>query len=255
MLIVCKTLNIPNQLLFRVGTEAKIGEDYSDYSVKVGTIRMREHPNFHTLENKINQQEFEIRETELIGGKEVEVENVRIENIKLIDANNQYLGAEKILYAKPNMRYLDLEHEVGHIEQLSKLANAKLTKPSSSGRDLYTGILYTGIIEIKNNGTRKQWKPSKCNNQIDIMKDWQNIILEYDNRLQEFLRLHERNATSELLREHSQRINLGVDYWKEESDKIVARKRSRKEWAQDNFSEVMHGSNLRQKYEAIIGKT
>jgi hypothetical protein len=78
------------------------------------------------------------------------------------------------------MRYLDLEHELGPIKQLERFGDN--IPPTERVREQPDGSLKTAP------------------NQQGILTKWQNTITEYHNHLDEFIRLHERGASPELLK-------------------------------------------------------
>lgn len=116
-----------------------------------------------------------------------------------------------------NMRYLDLEHELGHIKQLERF-----------GENIPPTVR---VME------RPDRSLKNAPNQQGVLTNWQNTITEYHNRLDEFVRLYERGASPELLKEHAQ----GVEYWLQAYRKKglkEGRSPSQKAWADKYFPDI-----------------
>jgi hypothetical protein len=92
------------------------------------------------------------------------------------------------------MLFLDFEHEVGHAKQLQCLGN---NAPPTER-----------VVEVVDGNGRVRFKPSKVND--GVLNNNQNAVTEYHNRLEEYLRLVERGAGPDLLREHAE----GVADWR-----------------------------------------
>jgi hypothetical protein len=125
------------------------------------------------------------------------------------------------------MRYLDLEHELGHVSQLSRFG--KTVPPTDK------------ILELPN-GRR-----TKYNIRDGVLTTAQDTVTEYHNRLVEFIRLYERGVDIELLIEHAG----GVDSAYEDYDKKgVKEKRNHKiiAWAKRYFGEL---EGLEKEYNEI----
>lgn len=158
-----------------INTSAKIGEDPTDETIRIGTVRMKEHPDFEELETFLSVR----------GVITTEIEDVTrdvgyIERI-VLDAANQKIRTEKILIWHPEMRFLDLEHEIDHIKQFEENLN---------------GEYCTHLVQEKSQGL-KTIKDSTL-----YLKKSQKAFLEYEVRIREVLRLKERGASKTLLDEH-----------------------------------------------------
>jgi hypothetical protein len=94
------------------------------------------------------------------------------------------------------MRYIDLEHELGHIEQFTTRFGD--TVPPLEKK-----------IEFSKHHRRD------VDVLAGIMTTKQKIIVEYNNRLVEFLRLYERGVEPKILTDHAEG-DEGVDYWNTE---------------------------------------
>jgi hypothetical protein len=116
------------------------------------------------------------------------------------------------------MRYLDLEHELGHIKQLERF-----------GENIPPTYR---VIERLDGSLRK------ASNQQGILTTWQNTIIEYHNRLDEFLRLYERCASPELLKEHAQGVEEWFQVYRKKGLKS-GRSSSQKAWAEKYFPDII----------------
>ncbi len=201
-------------------TGAKIGVAPSDYSIRVGTVRMEEHPDYQNLIDQIINQGFLI----------IEDREARVSYIEVINTQKEVIRVEKELYIIPDMRYIDLEHEFGHIRQLER----------------FDGKLYTDRFMEKPNGNLKRFN----DNADDILHGWRNIVTELHNRLQEFLRLLERDANPELLLEHSSDKSEGITKWLKLFNKHT-RKKNRLVWIDQYFPDLI---DLRKEYAEKIDK-
>ncbi len=201
-------------------TGAKIGVAPSDYSIRVGTVRMEEHPDYQNLIDQIINQGFLI----------IEDREARVSYIEVINTQKEVIRVEKELYIIPDMRYIDLEHEFGHIRQLER----------------FEGKLYTDRFMEKPNGNLKRFN----DNADDILHGWRNIVAELHNRLQEFLRLLERDANLELLLEHSRESSEGITKWLKLFNKHT-RKKNRLVWIDQYFPDLI---DLRKEYAEKIDK-
>lgn len=84
----------------------------------------------------------------------------------------------------------------------------------------------------------------------NILSQWQDIVTEYHNRLDEFLRLIERNASSELLLEHQSEANQGIDFWRIIYQKTIGNKSPTKSnWVKTYFPDLRE---LELKYSQVM---
>ena len=85
--------------------------------------------------------------------------------------------------------FLDLEHELDHIDQI-------LTRFFAQGSPFYTAVF--------EESSRGHWRENQ--QYPGVLRNWQNTISEYHVRLLEFKRLHEREIDEPLLREHARQV-------------------------------------------------
>lgn len=94
----------------KMATGASVGKDPTPDTVREGSVRMEQHPQYEETIGQVKAAGFEIKV-----GKEA-----RVEIKEVVDLNGNLIRVEKTLYVIENMRYLDLEHELGHIKQLER---------------------------------------------------------------------------------------------------------------------------------------
>ena len=159
------------------------GEAPTEETIRQGTVRMEQHPDYQALIQKAKDAGFEVK----FSGE------ASIEWTELYDLNQNFIRIRKVLNVATGMRYLDLEHELGHIEQFTTRfgdnvppLEKKIELSSQHRRDV---DVLAGIMTTK-----------------------QKIIVEYHNRLLEFLRLYERGVDIEILIDHAEGYD-GVDSW------------------------------------------
>ncbi|MEC4818002.1 MAG: hypothetical protein SAK29_32740 [Scytonema sp. PMC 1069.18] len=214
----------PQKSLEHLASGAKHGLDPTPETLREGSVRMEQHPNYESSIAEIKRLEFIVKNT-LRDEPHVVVREVLNPDLEII-------RVEKILYIQEGMRYLDLEHELGHIQQLTERFGEKLL-PTERVIEYPDGL----VKDISDRG--------------GVLTSWQNTITEYHNRLVEFLRLHSRGANPELLAEHAR----GVRAWRGKYlEKGLKGRRSptRLAWAQEHFPDI---STLESQYRDIRGFT
>ncbi|WP_017660515.1 hypothetical protein [Baaleninema simplex] len=196
-----------------MNTGAKKGLPSTPETIRVGTVRMQDHPDYPNLINQIESLGFEVRMTS---------NDPYVSVIEYVDRQGVVLEVERVVNLQENMRFLDLEHEFGHVQQLT---------------ERFGGNMLTDRYIRRPNGTTKRSRMRH-----GILTNEQDAVTEYHNRLEEFLRLEERRADLEVLREHAE----GVRDWRS-----VYRDRLRsptlREWATQYFPDI---PSLEQRYSS-----
>lgn len=124
------------------------------------------------------------------------------------------LRTEKTVVVRPGMRFLDLEHELGHVDQAESFR-----KPLATRRVLENGRPYRGPD-----------RPGLLTKQLDA-------IVEYHNRLVEFFRLKERGVAPQILREHADGVRAAREvYWR--NGMRQGRAQSAKLFVRDNLPDL-----------------
>lgn len=149
---------------------------------------MEQHPDYDAAIQKAKDGGFEVR----FSGE------ASIEWTELYDLNQNFLRIRKVLNVAAGMRYIDLEHELGHIEQFTTRFGD--TVPPLEKK-----------IEFSRHHRRD------VDVLAGIMSEKEKAILEYHNRLVEFMRLYKRGVDVELLKEHAYGPKFdkkdGIEHW------------------------------------------
>jgi hypothetical protein len=106
---------------------------------------------------------------------------------RVCDKQGTLVREEKYVSVVAGMRFLDLEHEVGHVEQLE---------------DRFGGNLpISKFVQLRPD------REVLVKNAPDVLQGWQDAVTEYHNRLLEYQRLADRGANPSLLAKHLQGLN------------------------------------------------
>ena len=202
----------------KLTTGATTGKNPTPETIREGSVRMEQHPQYEETIKQIKAAGFEIR---ISNDACVEVKEV-------VDLNGNVLRVEKVLYVQENMRYLDLEHEFGHIKQLQRFGDT---------------IPPTHRMVERSDGSLKN-----APNQQGVLTTWQNTITEYHNRLDEFIRLYEKGASLELLKEHAQGVELWLQVYRKKGLKD-GYSQTQKQWSQKYFPDI---PELQSQYFDIV---
>ena len=201
----------------RLSTGAKEGLDPTPETILEGSVRMEQHPDYTRTLAEIGEQGFDLSNTQ---------DDPYVVIKEVLNPEGVLIRVEKIVYVREGMRYLDLEHELGHIRQLTERFAEK-------------PLLTDRVVEYPDGRVKDM------STQSGVMTTWQSIIIEYHNRLGEFLRLYERGANYKLLREHAQGIRDWREQYREKGLK-GGRSPSRKFWTQEHFEELAELEKLYQ---------
>lgn len=201
-----------------LSTTAKPGKPPTPETIRQGTVRMEDHPNYDAAIQKAKEAGFEIKLNKI----------ANVAWLEIYDQYGSFLRIEKVLIVLKGMRYLDLEHELDHIQQFRRFGDK--VPPTDK------------LVELPN-GRRYQY-----NIRDGILTVAQSTIAEYHTRLVEFLRLYKRGVDLELLKEHA----AGVEFWRHESWRKGlngGRSPSKQAWADKYFSDI---EQLSKQYDAAI---
>jgi hypothetical protein len=203
----------------KLSTGAKLGKEASPAAIREGSVQMEEHPQYEASLQQAKDSGFSVKYTE--GDPHVTVREI-------VDSTGKVIRVEKELNLQAGMRYLDLEHELGHIKQLERFGEN--IPPTQRLMEQPDGVL------------------REAPNQQGVLTTWQDPILEYHNRLDEFLRLSERGANRELLEEHMEGVEIWATRYHEKGLK-GGRSPSRVEWANEYFPDI---PELRNRYDQAV---
>jgi len=159
-----------------------------------------------------------LAEATSLGFKVLERSHARVSNVHVVDASGVVIEARRELHIVPGMRYLDLEHEMGHMRQLVRFGSV----PPPTAK----------LVRLPN-GTEV---PAEGNLASGVLTSRMNAIVEYHNRLDEYVRLAARGAPRTVLDEHA----TGLSEWRlaAESAGLGYEKASIHAWAQKHFPEI-----------------
>ncbi|CAL9416309.1 hypothetical protein SUDANB95_01753 [Actinosynnema sp. ALI-1.44] len=190
---------------------AKTGEAATEASVRRGSVRMEDHPNYQQVLDHLRDKGFTVVQTS--GDPHVVVRRV-------LDTEGRVIAVELEVHVRPGMRFLDLEHEVGHVNQVTDTGRFPDGPPA------------TEVVTQRPDGSR-----ARARDQSGILTSWQDPIVEYHNRLQEYVWLAERGADPALLAEHA----AGVDLWQRQyfqKGLKGGRSGSQRAWAERHFPDI-----------------
>jgi hypothetical protein len=195
----------------------KVGEALTPETIRQGTVRMEKHPDYEAVIQKAKDAGFEVR----FSGE------ASVKWTELYDLDQNFIRIEKILNVAAGMRYIDLEHELGHIEQ-------------------FTTRFGDQVPPLEKKIPLRRYYRRDVDVLAGIMTEKQKIIVEYHNRLVEFLRLYDRGVDVKILKEHAHGPYLdgkdGLDYWKNRYERKAINQGmsiSRSRWIEKYFPELL----------------
>ncbi|HEU4328353.1 MAG TPA: hypothetical protein VFS21_34765 [Roseiflexaceae bacterium] len=208
---------------YSLATGAEPGLDSSPKTIREGTVRMQEHPNYFKDARRIIAAGFKI----IL----IEKYDARVEVNEVVSNKGEFLRMDYLIFLQRDMRYLDMEHEYGHIKQL--IRRFKEIPITERVIDPGNGE-YKKAVDI-GSGEYRRYK-----DQSGTLGESKMRILEFHNRLQEYIRLHNRGVNQEVLRLHAEGVEERTEYYNEinrnrcGSSKIeILRK-----WCKDYFYDI-----------------
>lgn len=213
--------NLPKELT----SGWELGEPPTPESIRQGTVRMEDHPGYEAAIQKARDAGFEVK----VSGE------ASVEWTELYDLHQKFVRLEKILNVAAGMRYIDLEHELGHIDQFGRFGD----KVPPLAKKVLVAEGHRRDVDVL----------------AGIMKTKHIAILEYHNRLVEFIRLYERRVDVQLLKKHAYGTNLDKRgglvaayqryLWATNKEMSI----TRTAWIKKYFPEL---PDLKKRYEQII---
>ncbi|WP_285555037.1 hypothetical protein [Actinoplanes regularis] len=198
------------------------GVDPTPESIRQGTVRFREHPDFPRIAEEMRELGVEIYEEDA-GWPETEYRHV-------YDAKGKvFWRLEKRMRVIPDMRFLDFEHEVGHVHQME--SRTRFPNGPEWG---------TNAVRDTGDGTFPSAKavPNIIGNRM--------FIVEYHVRLEEIIRLDRNGADPAIVAKHIE--GLG-EYAREYKQHVETRSQSKNaKFAADHFPDI---PALREQVDAI----
>ncbi|WP_306363117.1 hypothetical protein [Nocardia sp. CC227C] len=153
-------------------------------SIRLGTVRMEEHPSFAAVQAHLEKIGYPLR-VESYWGRPP-----RVARSAIVDAQGNVIGYEQYIRGISGMRFLDLEHEFGHVDQM-----------------LYR---FRNNPPIHDRIKRVPGKPdSSVPHKPDDYTGRQDKIAEFHIRLKEYLWLAQRGASREVLDQQADLVTDG----------------------------------------------
>ena len=195
-------------------------------AIQVGTVKMKLHPQYNDLIQKIRSYGFEIVHKKGVA---------YVENIQRVNPDFSQQSVRRVLTIDEEARFMDLRHEYDHILQLM---------------EVFKGNLWTRR-EIQN--AKGSWKPLKETSNDKPKASGKLMIpnyfdaLELHVRLKEFFRLKSSGADEGLLAEHA----IGLEGYMESFLKAQRNGKKWDVWALTNFPDL---KALIEDFKPIMGK-
>jgi hypothetical protein len=199
---------VPTRPAPKMRTGAEAGLPATLDSIRTGEVAMEQHPDYPALVQHLARQGYPLV---------VQTEPPHVFFKRVCDKQGRIVREDNYVAVVAGMRFLDLEHEAGHVAQLE---------------DRFGGNL--PIIKFV------QLRPDReveVKNAPDVLQGWQDAVTEYHNRLVEYERLTMRDASPALLAKHLQGINKSfIEYHKALSGKYS--KPEQAAWVKQYFPDL-----------------
>ncbi|WP_288377018.1 hypothetical protein [Chryseobacterium culicis] len=205
-----KLLLIVKKSKTMVNTSAKIGEQATTETIQWGTVKMKLHPKFDEMLQFLKERNIKIVEiadiTQDVGYTEKFVFTRQLELVRI----------DKIIEWHPEMRFLDLEHEIDHIIQLEKNLQGKYATA--------TEIIRRPGVEVPQDMPKMGY--------LTIVE---RNFLEYEVRVKEVLRLKANGAPKELIKEHLEGLRDAYNTFDNSKPNYIGDKLKYSEWQKKHF--------------------
>lgn len=193
-----------------VNTSARIGEQATTETIQWGTVKMKLHPKFDEIMQFLKERNIKIVEitdiTQDVGYTEKFVFTRQLELVRI----------DKIIEWHPEMRFLDLEHEIDHIIQLERNLQGKYATT--------TEIIKRPGVEVP------QAMPK-----LGYLTIVEKNFLEYEVRVKEVLRLKANGAPKELIKEHLEGLKEAYNTFINSKPKYIGDRLKFEEWQKKHF--------------------
>jgi hypothetical protein len=147
-----------------------------------------------------------------------------VERVQWVDEDGHVLRVRQRVVASDGVRFLDLEHEVGHVHQLTTRFG---DDPPYTKR----------MVE------RPGQTPMESEDRRGVLTASQDKVGEFHNRLVEYNRLAERGVSPSILAEHRE----GVLTWQRKCRNAM-RSGTVAQWADERYGDI---ESLRQRYREL----
>jgi hypothetical protein len=164
---------LPTRPAPKMRTGAEAGLPATPDSIRTGEVAMEQHPDYPALVQHLAQRGYPLV---------VQAEAPHVFFKRVCDKQGSLVREEKYVAVVAGMRFLDLEHEAGHVGQLEDR--------------------FGGNLPIRRFVQLRPDREVEIETVPDVLKGWQDNVTEYHNRLVEYQRLTDRGASPELLAKH-----------------------------------------------------
>ncbi|MDR3024200.1 hypothetical protein [Chryseobacterium sp.] len=193
-----------------VNTSARIGEQATSETIQWGTVKMKLHPKFDDMMQFLKERDIKIVEiadiTQDVGYTEKFVFTRQLELVRI----------DKIMEWHPEMRFLDLEHEIDHVIQLEKNLQGKYATT--------TEIIKRPGVEVPQDMPK-----------LGYLTIVERNFLEYEVRVKEVLRLKASGAPKELIQEHLEGLKDAYNTFDNSKPNYIGDKLKYNEWQKKYF--------------------
>jgi len=188
-----------------LSTGANRGVDPTPESIRQGTVRMEEHPEYGGTLESLKAKGYEVK---------IEERDPYVSVREVVNAAGERVRLVRSIILRKGMRFLDLEHELGHVEQAERFPGKLVTERVTEDGKPYTGPAGENVL----NAAR-------------------DTVTEYHNRLVEYLRLRERRVDPKILEEHARGVREARDaFWKKGMK--GGRSESAEKWVNEHFPDL-----------------
>ena len=198
----------------RTGAEA--GLPPTPESIRTGEVAMEHHPNYPALVRHLVERGYPL--VVLQPPKPPQELSPYVVFKRICNKQGDILREEKHVAVVAGMRYIDLEHEAGHVAQLEDIFGGNL--PTEKWVQL------TPIREVH------------IDNAPDVLKPWHDAVTEYHNRLVEYIRLAQRGVSPELLNKHLDGLQKTQQAYNKEMIWERASGKARQMWTKQYFPDL-----------------
>ncbi|MFI1916804.1 hypothetical protein [Nocardia sp. NPDC020380] len=183
-------------------------------SIRLGTVRMEEHPSFPTITAEMERLGYPLRIEDYAG------QSPRVVRNAIVDKEKNIVGFEQYVRGIRGMRFLDLEHEFGHLDQILYRFG---DNPPIHGR--------IQRIPGKQFDRNLPYTPGDYTSR-------QDKIAEIHIRLKEYLWLVNRGASKDILDEQATLVEEGWDSYRGVVYARGSKATLDKAWAEDYFPDM-----------------
>ncbi|MEU2256156.1 hypothetical protein ABZ540_23590 [Nocardia xishanensis] len=203
-----------NNILAKLNSGAVRGAEPTPENIRFGTVRMEDHPDFEGVRAELESAGYPL---------EVRVASLgvdpHVERIQIVDKAGNVLRIEQRVVGIESMRYIDLLHEVGHVQQLLER--------------------FDGNSPFTERKVQLEGRPLKdARDQSGVLNDRQNAVMEFHNRLQEYNMLADQGAPRELLDEHASGVKIWHRLYRDALHDKRGKPRKEVEWAREHFPDI-----------------